>query len=265
MRRFGLANLLVLVSYAGTVAVNALAVTLPIGGRTTAEVSDLYPALFVPAGYVFAIWGVIYLGLGIYAVAQAVPPLLRDARVRAIAWPFVLSGVLNSVWLVLWQTLRIYWTVPVMVALLLTLIAIVQRLRAGGPPSPAERWLVRLPFSIYLGWISVATIANVTDALYAASWGGWGLTDVAWAVILLAIGTLLGLVMLARRGDVGYALVLVWAFVGIAVKQRPEPTVALAALVAAVAVALGIILLGGRGRPREERVQLVRGAVGDRA
>jgi hypothetical protein len=146
-----------------------------------------------------------------------------------------------------------------MVALLLTLIAIYGRLRGGIRPSSAERWLVRLPFSVYLGWITVATIANVTDALYAAGWGGWGVSDVAWTVILLAVGTLIGLVMLARRGDVGYALVLVWAFVGIAVEQRPEPPVALAALVAAVLVALGVVVLAGRGRRREEPVHLVRG------
>ena len=122
MGRFGLAQVAVLLAYAGTVVVNALAILLPIGGVTTQEVSALYPALFVPAGYVFSIWSVIYLGLAAYAVAQAVPPLVRDDRVRSVAWWFVLSGVLNSVWLVLWQTLHIYWTVPVMLALLLTLI-----------------------------------------------------------------------------------------------------------------------------------------------
>ncbi len=248
MGRFGLAQVAVLLAYMGTVAVNALAVLLPIGGRTTQEVSALYPALFVPAGYVFSIWSVIYLGLAAYAVAQAVPPLLRDDRVRSVAWWFVLSGVLNSVWLVLWQTLRIYWTVPVMLALLLTLIAIYRGLRVGRGAGPAETWLVRLPFSIYLGWISVATIANVSDALLHAQWGGWGLSDVAWAVIMLAVATLLGIVMLLRERDIAYALVLVWAFVGIAVAQRPEPVVAGAALAAAVVVALAVLTLGTRRR-----------------
>ena len=248
MGRFGLAQVAVLLAYMGTVAVNALAVLLPIGGRTTQEVSALYPALFVPAGYVFSIWSVIYLGLAAYAVAQSVPPLLRDDRVRSVAWWFVLSGVLNSVWLVLWQTLRIYWTVPVMLALLLTLIAIYRGLRVGRGAGPAETWLVRLPFSIYLGWISVATIANVSDALLHAQWGGWGLSDVAWAVIMLAVATLLGIVMLLRERDIAYALVLVWAFVGIAVAQRPEPVVAGAALAAAVVVALAVLTLGTRRR-----------------
>lgn len=248
MGRFGLAQLAVLLAYLGTVAVNALAVLLPIGGRTTQEVSALYPALFVPAGYVFSIWSVIYLGLAVYAVAQAVPPLLRDDRVRSVAWWFVLSGVLNGVWLVLWQTLRIYWTVPVMLALLLTLIVIYRGLRVGRGAGRAETWLVRLPFSIYLGWISVATIANVSGALLHAQWGGWGISDVAWAVIMLAVATLLGTVMLLRERDVAFALVLVWAFVGIAVAQRPEPVVAGAALAAAALMALATLAFGGRRR-----------------
>jgi len=248
MGRFGLAQVAVLLAYAGTVVVNALAILLPIGGVTTQEVSALYPALFVPAGYVFSIWSVIYLGLAAYAVAQAVPPLVRDDRVRSVAWWFVLSGVLNGVWLVLWQTLHIYWTVPVMLALLLTLIVIYRGLRVGRVAGPAETWLVRVPFSIYLGWISVATIANVSDALLHAQWGGWGVSDVAWAVIMLAVATALGTLMLLRERDVAYALVLVWAFVGIAVEQRAEPVVAGAALAAAVLVALAVLALGGRRR-----------------
>ncbi|MEJ2288607.1 MAG: tryptophan-rich sensory protein [Deinococcales bacterium] len=253
MGRFGVAQVAVILTYVGTVVVNALAITLPIGGRTTQEVSALYPALFVPAGYVFSIWSLIYLGLAAYAIVQAVPPLLREERVRSIAWWFALSGVLNAVWLVLWQTLHLYWTVPVMLALLVTLIVIYRRLRAGPPASGVERWLVRLPFSIYLGWISVATIANISGALLHAGWGGWGLSDVTWALVMLAVATALGALMVLLERDVGYALVLVWAFVGIAVEQQQQPLVSRAALVAAVLVALAVVALGGRGRRREVR------------
>lgn len=253
MRRFGLDNLMVIVAYLGTVAVNALAVTLPIGGRTTAEVSDLYPTLFVPANYVFGIWGVIYLLLAVYAVAQALPALRANERVQSVAWPFVLSGVLNAVWLVLWQTLLVYWSVLVMLLLLATLLVIYMRLRGGVRASPAERWTVRLPFSIYLGWISVATIANVSAALYHAQWSGWGLPAATWALIMLGVATLLGLLMLWTRRDVGYAAVLVWAFLGIAVKQRPVESVAFGALAAAVVIALAGVALAGRYSGPERR------------
>ncbi len=256
MRRFGVAQTAVILAYVGTVIVNYLAISLPIGGLTTREVSDLYPALFVPAPYVFSIWSVIYLGLGIYAVAQAVSPLVGNQRVRSIAWWFALSGVLNSVWLVLWQLLAIYWTVPVMLALLATLLVIYLRLDDGAPRGAAERWMVRLPFSIYLGWISVATIANISGALLHAGWSGWGIADVTWTVLLLAIATLLGVLMLARRGDLAYAMVLVWAFVGIAVEQRAEPVVSAAALTAAAVTALALLatawrLLSVGGRRRQ--------------
>lgn len=240
MKRFGIAQAAVILTYLGTVLVNFLAISLPIGGLTTKEVSDLYPALFVPAPYVFSIWSVIYLGLAIYAVAQALPPLVGSERVRSVAWWFALSGVLNGLWLVLWQLLAIYWTVPLMLALLLTLIVIYRRLRAGPPAGAAERWLVRLPFSIYLGWISVATIANISGALLHAGWGGWGVGDVTWTVIVLVVATGLGYAMLWREHDLAYALVLVWAFVGIAVAQRSEPVVSSTALAAAAVVAVGI-------------------------
>lgn len=253
MSRFSLSSLAVIVAYLGTVVVNALAITLPIGGLTTQEVSALYPALFVPAGYVFSIWSVIYLGLGAYAVVQALPAFARLEGVRGVAWWFVLSGVLNCVWLILWQTLHIYWTVPVMIGLLLTLVVIYRRLGAEPPAGAAERWLVRLPFSIYLGWISVATIANIADALVHGGWGGWGISDVTWTLIMLGVASALGYAMLLRRRDLAYALVLVWAFVGIAVEQRQEQTVYLAAFVAAGVVAVGIVAALFRAPPRPAR------------
>ncbi len=253
MRRFGWDNLAVIVALIVMVAVNALAVTLPLGGRTTAEVSDLYPTLFVPANYVFGIWGVIYLALTVYAVVQALPSMVREARVRSVAWPFVASSALNALWLVLWQTTDVLWSVPVMLLLLVSLIVVYVRLRGGVRASALEWFGVRLPFSLYLGWISVATIANVSAALYSVQWSGWGLADPVWALIMLGVATLLGIVMLWRHRDLAYAAVLVWAFIGIAVKQRGVESVAFGALAAAVILALGVVAIGGRYRGPERR------------
>jgi len=246
LRPFGFSNIAVILAYLGMVAMNAAAVLLPLNGIATDEVSARYPSTFTPPGYVFSIWGVIYLGLAVYAVAQALPALRRRPAVGAAAWPFVLSSLLNAAWLVTWHWLYIELSVLVMALLLISLIVVYLRLRPRGiDPTPAERWAVRLPFSIYLGWISVATIANAAGALNAVGWDAFGLGDVTWTMIMIGVATLLGLVMLARWRDVGYVLVLSWAFVGIAVAQRPERMLTAVALGAALLMLLAALLVGG--------------------
>jgi len=130
-----------------------------------------------------------------------------------------------------------------MIVLLLTLIAIYLRLGIGrSKVSTAETWLVRVPFSIYLGWITVAAIANATTVLEYLNWGGWGLSPQVWTVIMLAAATVIGALVSLRRGDVAYMLVLVWAFVGIAVKHAATPVVATAAWVTAALAAIMLIV-----------------------
>ncbi len=250
MRPFGFSNLFVILAYIGMVAMNAAAVLLPLNGIATDEVSAMYPSAFTPAGYVFSIWSVIYLGLLVYAISQATPRLRSRPAVARIAWPFVLSSALNAVWLYTWHWLMIELSVLVMALLLLSLIVIYVRLRPRGvDPTPAERWAVRLPFSIYLGWISVATIANASGALKATGWDGLGLADPTWAAIMIGVATLLGIVMLARHRDVGFTMVLAWAFVGIAVAQRPEPLLPAVALGAALLLMLVALAFVGPARP----------------
>jgi len=250
LRPFGFSNLFVILAYNGMVAMNAAAVLLPLNGIATDEVSAMYPSAFTPAGYVFSIWSVIYLGLLVYAISQATPRLRSRPAVARIAWPFVLSSALNAVWLYTWHWLMIELSVLVMALLLLSLIVIYVRLRPRGvDPTPAERWAVRLPFSIYLGWISVATIANASGALKATGWDGLGLADPTWAAIMIGVATLLGIVMLARHRDVGFTMVLAWAFVGIAVAQRPEPLLPAVALGAALLLMLVALAFVGPARP----------------
>jgi hypothetical protein len=107
----------------------------------------------------------------------------------------------------------------------------------------AQKWFVNTPFSIYLGWISVATIANFSQVLFFLGWGGWGISPASWAVILLAIATLLGLLMLWRETDRPYALVLVWAIVGIASSQADTPIVASASWFSVVGLILGLLFI----------------------
>jgi benzodiazapine receptor len=222
-----------------TIAVNVLANALPINGQTTAEVSGRFPLLITPPGYVFGIWGVIYSGLVGYAIYQALPAQRDNPRLRRVAMPFILSCAANGAWLLLWHHNQYGLTLGAMLGLLLALITIDLRLGRVRGGALAERLLVRLPFSIYLGWVSVATIVNATVTLAAAGWDGGDVSPEAWTAGLIGVGTGLGWAQ-ALRGDVAYPFVLAWAFSGVALKNSGVPIVypvALAATAAALAAA----------------------------
>ncbi len=232
-----------------TLAVNVLANALPINGQTTSEVSGRFPLLITPPGYVFSIWGVIYTGLIGYAIYQALPTQRDNPRLRRIALPFILSCAANIAWLLLWHHNQYGLTLGAMIGLLLALITIDLRLgRVRGGPL-AERLLVRLPFSIYLGWVSVATIVNTTVTLSAAGWDGGGVSPETWTAGLLGVAAALGWGQ-ARRGDVAYSLVLLWAFAGIAAKNSGVPLVYPAALAAAASAAASAAVAGLAARRR---------------
>jgi benzodiazapine receptor len=243
MKRDIIRQVVVGVAVLATIALNVLANALPLNGQNTGEISDRFPVYFTPAGYVFAIWGVIYLGLLAFAIYQGLPSQRENPRLRGIGTIFVASCAANIAWLFFWHYEVFPLTVVAMAILLLCLIAIYLRLGVGRSVVPAaEQWLVRLPLRVYLGWISVATIANVTTLLYFLNWGGWGIAPETWTVIILVIGLGLASVVSLDRGDMAFALVVAWAYVGIAVRNQTTPLVAvfawvMAALVAAIAIA----------------------------
>jgi hypothetical protein len=250
MNRNTLRQAVNVVAVIATLIVNGLASALPLNGLTTGEISDRFQVYFVPAGYVFSIWGVIYLGLILFAIYQALPAQRDNPRLARVGYLFVLSCVANTAWLFLWHYEQFAWTILAMLTLLGSLIAIYLRLGIGrAAVAPAERWLVRAPFSIYLGWITVATIANATSLLDYLGWGGWGLDDALWAVIMLAAGVAIAAAVRFTRRDAAYVLVLVWAFAGIAVKHAAAPLVATAAWVSAgllIGLLVGVAVLGRR-------------------
>lgn len=241
----------VVVAVVATIAINTLANLLPLNGLQTGQISDTFPVYFVPAGYVFSIWGLIYVGLIAYAIYQALPAQRENARVQGIAWWFLLGSVANIAWIFLWHYLQFPLTLVAMLALLVALVAIYLRLDIGrANPPRAERWVVDLPFSIYLGWITVATVANVTALLYYLGWNGFGISDEAWLVIMLGVALVVAALMALTRRDVAYLLVLAWAFAGIGVKHAAVPTVAAAAWIA-TALALAMAAASGLAqRPR---------------
>jgi hypothetical protein len=219
--------------------VNTLAVTLPLNGQDTGAISDRFQVYFVPAGYVFSIWGLIYIGLIAFGVYQALPAQRDNPRLRKVGYLFFLSCLANATWLFLWHYLLFIWTVFVMLILLGLLIAIYLRLGIGRERvSLVERLTTQLTFSVYLGWISVATIANITQVLWYLGWNGEPLTAALWAVIMLAAGVVIAFIMTISRGDWAFILVLIWAYIGIAVKQAETVFVANAAWAAVIALAV---------------------------
>lgn len=227
-------------SVAATIVINILANALPFNGQNTGEISDRFQVYFVPAGYVFAIWGLVYIGWIAFAVYQLLPAQRENPRLQRLGYWFALSGVFNSAWLLCWHYNLFGLSVLVMLALLGTLIVSYLKLDVGrATVSSAARWCVDAPVSVYLGWITVATVANVTSWLFSINWSGWGIPAPTWAVIMLLVASLLGLLMALNRRDAGYLFVLVWAFAGIGVKQADFPMVANSAW-AASAAALGL-------------------------
>jgi benzodiazapine receptor len=243
MSKYLVRQILVVVAVIGTITVNFLANALPINGKTTGEISDGFNVLFVPAGYVFSIWGLIYLGLAAYAVYQALPSQRYNQRLRSIDYPFLLSSIANMTWIFLWHYERFPLTIAAMLVLLVALIAIYLRLDImRGHVPVAERWLVDVPFSVYLGWITVATIANVTTVLDFVGWNGWGLSDETWFVIMLAVALVVAILMTITRADVAYLLVLVWAFAGVGIKHADNGVVATTSWIATAIVLVLVVI-----------------------
>lgn len=225
------------------ITVNSLANVLPLNGQNTGEISDRFEVYFTPAGYVFSIWGLIYIGLIAYTIYQALPAQRDNAALDRIAPWYWLGSAANIVWIFLWHYNIFYPTILAMGLLLVSLIMIYLRLdirRAS--VGAAMKWLVHVPFSIYLGWITVATIANATALLWLAGWDGFGISPEMWTAIMLGVAALIAVVMALTRADAAYLLVLVWAFAGIAVKHPTVPLVSNSAWVAA-AVAATLALL----------------------
>ncbi len=241
------------VAVIATIVANGLANALPLNGQTTGEISDRFQVYFVPAGYVFSIWGLIYLGLILFAVYQALPGQRDNPRLSRIGYLFALSCVANIAWLFLWHYEQFPLTLVAMLSLLVLLMAIYVQLGIGRVAAPtSERWFVHLPFSIYLGWVTVATIANVTSVLDYWNWGGWGISAEAWTVIMLIAGAGIASVVSLTRGDSAYMLVIMWAFAGIAIKHVDTPVVAVAAWVMTAVVAL-MLAVGAIKRRRSGR------------
>ena len=237
-----------------TIIVNALAVILPLNGKTTEYLSDKYPNLFVPAGITFSIWGIIYILWVVFAMYQA-RDLFKKEEIempflQQITFLFVVSSIANSAWIFLWHYEYVGLSLLMMIILLFSLLAIYIRLNIGkSNVTLTEKLCVRVPFSVYLGWITIATIANVTAFLVSVKWDGFGIDPLTWTILIIAIGTLLTILMLALRKDIAFSLVVLWAFLGIWMKRMTQPTtdvnVATTTSIAIVLIVAGLLAVIG--------------------
>ncbi|MEW6550319.1 MAG: TspO/MBR family protein [Spirochaetota bacterium] len=248
--------------FLGVVAVNGLANALPLNGVNTGQLSDEIPNLFVPAGLTFSVWGVIYLLLAGYSAA-----VMREAfkQGRKSAWTvrdgilFAVNMAANALWIFAWHWRLVGVAMAIMLVILATLIALEQASQAklgpggllgdaaakGGPGSSRSRmFFLTVPLRVYLGWISVATIANATALLVTLGWGGFGLSERFWTVLVIAAGLAVALGFSVWKRQVAAPLVVVWAYAGIVLKrlqaaaagESPESLVAGAAGLAAALI-----------------------------
>lgn len=246
-RAKGLAFLVAL-TFLAMITVNALANILPIGGMGTGEVSDSYPNLFAPAGITFSIWGVIYALLALHTFYQF---RKGDESIQII---FSVSSVVNIAWLFSWHYQMIGLSLLLMLILLVCLIRI-NDLIDHTDMDRYSYWALSVPFSVYLGWITVATIANVTTFLVSIGWSGWGISEMTWTAIVLVVGVLIALSWAFRRRDPVYLLTLIWAYTGILIKhtsregfngEYPLILTVTAIAIAAFAISFGVFLLRKR-------------------
>jgi len=233
------------VAFAAVIVVNSLAGgTTLLGGRNTADVSAAYPTLITPAGFTFSIWGVIYALLAAFIVFQLLPSHRQDRFNRQVGYFFILSSLFNIIWLFLWQYEYIAASVPLIFALLVTLIITYLRLDVGRSAAPrGERICVHLPFSVYLGWITIASIADVSSGLVSVNWTGFGLSPFTWAQLVVLVALVITLLVIGTRRDPAFGLVVVWALIGITANQLASPDVTMVTEASAVLVAAATLVV----------------------
>ena len=208
-------NLLVFIM---VIVVNALANILPINGLNTGEVSALYPTLFTPAGFTFGIWSIIYLALFIFSIYQFT--LTSQPYFQNLSRWFVISCLANAGWIVVWHHLQPFLSLLIMVLLLVSLVRIF--LVVKQTPSMRHALLVQFPFALYLAWICVATIANVTIVFTSLGWHGQPFSPEIWTVIMTILATGLAVFIALKFYHLAFLLVTAWALFGI--YSRHEPT-----------------------------------------
>lgn len=235
---------LTLAAIVAAFGVNVYANIAPPNGLTIGDISNkLFGEVqIIPANYAFAIWGIIYLGLIGLGIYQVMPAQRQNPQLERVGYLLVVASLAQIVWVFLFEYQLFGLSVVAMLGILLPLIGIYLRLGIGKERvSRKDKWFVHIPLSIYLAWISVATIVNVASTLYYWGWNGWGISPQVWTIIMLIVAAAIAATIIRNGVDIAYPLVVIWAFVAIAVRQANQPAIAGWAI--ALALALGFLLL----------------------
>lgn len=236
-------KLTVLIGFAAVVAVNWLATTGQINNIGTAAVSAKYPTLFTPQNYTFSIWAAIYVLLTIYVIFQLFSRKLgENSKVSKIAFWFVASCLFNIAWIFAWHYDHIITSVGIMILLLYSLLRILS-LVAGLDHNFLHLIGLELPFGLYAGWITVATIANISVLLQSISWNGFGLPAFLWLIIMLLVATLIAVIVSRDSLNVAYPAAVIWGFVGIFTRYLPDFSVDIHKDAMWIVITLGLCLL----------------------
>lgn len=225
-KRISPIRIIVVVTFLIMVIVNGLANTLPINNQTTGGISDAYENLFAPAGYTFAVWGLIYALLLIYSIYQLdifknginrTNPMLLDN----IGVIFSISSIANTLWIFAWHY-EVIWLSLILIVVVLVCLILINREIMKRSLCFRDKLFIRLPFSIYFGWITVATIANATVFLVSINWNGFGISDTLWTIVVLFVGFLIATINIVKNKDMAYGLTIIWAYVGILIKHTSK-------------------------------------------
>ncbi len=239
-----------------TVIVNALANIIPIGGNLTGDIANGIPNLFVPTGLTFAIWSIIYVLIIIFGIYQIKDIFNKEKKqdtpyIEKIGVFFILASIGNITWIFLWHYEQIVLSMLPMLLLFFSLLMIYQRLEIGKSKTQLKKKIFyHLPFSVYFGWITVATVANITAVLVETNWNALNINPEIWIILIISIVVLLTILILIKRKDIAYCLVIIWALFGIYLKRMTDDpnfgvreNIAYTSLIGIIIIVISIIIV----------------------
>ena len=223
---------------------NVLANINPINGLTIGEISNTFfeDVLITPASYAFAIWGVIYLGLISLGIYQVLPQNKNNPYLQKIGYYLVISSLAQILWVFLFLSRFFVLSTVAMLAILIPLILLYLKLDISLISLPKkQKWFINFPISVYLGWITVATIVNFALALSWIEWNGFGISNTVWTVIMIVVAAILGGLIIINRKDKVYCGVFIWALIAITIRHLDTLPIAITSGISAVI--LGVLMM----------------------